>query len=35
MDVKFESDFLSALRKHAAIKKLVRKKVDMIMANPQ
>ena len=34
MDVKFESDFLSALRKRAAIKKLVRKKVDMIIKNP-
>lgn len=34
MDVKFESAFLNALRKHASIKKLVKKKVDMIIENP-
>ena len=34
MDAKFESAFLTAMKKHAAIKKLVRKKVDMIIENP-
>ena len=30
----FESAFLKALQKHASIKKLVKKKIDMIMENP-
>lgn len=34
MDAKFESGFLTALRKHTSIKRLVRKKVDMIIENP-
>jgi addiction module RelE/StbE family toxin len=34
MDAKFESAFLTAMKKHAAIKKLVRKRVDMIIENP-
>jgi mRNA-degrading endonuclease YafQ of YafQ-DinJ toxin-antitoxin module len=34
MEARFEAAFLSAVRKHASIKKLVRKKVDMIMENP-
>ena len=31
---KFEAAFLKAVKKHAAIKKLVQKKVDMILENP-
>lgn len=34
MNVKFESAFLKALKKHASIKNLVKKKVDMIIENP-
>jgi addiction module RelE/StbE family toxin len=34
MNVQFEATFLAAMRKHASIKKLVRKKVDMIIENP-
>ncbi len=34
MDVKFEAAFVKALKKHAAIKKAVRNKVDMIIENP-
>lgn len=30
----FESSFVEALRKHASIKRLVQKKVDMILQNP-
>ncbi len=30
----FESDFLKAVKKHASIKSLVKKKVDMILENP-
>ena len=30
----FEAIFLKAVQKHASIKKLVRKKVDMIIENP-
>jgi len=34
METKFEAVFLKALKKHALLKKLVRKKVDMIIENP-
>ncbi len=34
MEVQFEAAFLKAVKKHASIKKLVRKKVDLIMENP-
>jgi len=34
MEVRFEDDFLKALRKHSSIRKLVKKKVDMIIENP-
>lgn len=34
MKAEFEDAFLKALKKHASIKRLVRKKVDMIMENP-
>ena len=34
MEIKFESAFLKAAKKHASIRKLVKKKVDMIVANP-
>jgi len=34
MEVRFEDDFLKALKKHSSIKKLVKKKVDMIIENP-
>lgn len=34
MNIKFEAAFLKALKKHAAIKKLVKKKVDMIIESP-
>ena len=34
MDTVFESAFLKAAKKHAAIKKQVKKKVDMIIENP-
>jgi len=34
MDAIFEDAFLKAVKKHAAIKKQVKKKVDMIMENP-
>jgi addiction module RelE/StbE family toxin len=34
MDILFEKEFLKALTKHASIKKLVKKKVDMIIENP-
>lgn len=34
MEIKFEKNFLTALQKHSSIKKLVKKKVDMIIENP-
>ncbi len=34
MKVLFEAAFVKALKKHASIKKLVKKKVDMIIENP-
>jgi addiction module RelE/StbE family toxin len=34
MEVMFEADFLKAVKKHASIKSLVKKKVDMIIENP-
>ncbi|NOZ10614.1 MAG: type II toxin-antitoxin system mRNA interferase toxin, RelE/StbE family [Gammaproteobacteria bacterium] len=34
MEAKFEEAFLKALKKHASIKKLVKKKVDLILENP-
>jgi len=34
MEARFETAFLKAVKKHASIKKLVRKKVDMILENP-
>jgi len=34
MEARFETAFLKAVKKHAAIKKLVQKKVDMILADP-
>jgi len=33
METKFEAAFLKAVKKHASIKKLVKKKVDMIIEN--
>ncbi|GEM_PF-2050247 len=35
MEVRFEDDFLNALKKHSSIKKLVKKKVDMIIGLTQ
>lgn len=34
MNIIFEEGFLKALKKHASIKKMVKKKVDMIIENP-
>ncbi|VAX09548.1 hypothetical protein MNBD_GAMMA26-336 [hydrothermal vent metagenome] len=34
MEAKFEEAFLKALKKHASIKRLVKKKVDLILENP-
>lgn len=34
METQFEAAFLQALKKHFSIKKLVKKKVDMIIENP-
>lgn len=34
MEARFEADFLMAVKKHASIKKNVKKKVDMIIENP-
>jgi len=34
MDAQFEAAFVKALKRHAAIKKLVKRKVDMIIENP-
>lgn len=34
MNIKFEAAFLKAVKKHASIKKLVKKKVDMIIESP-
>ena len=34
MEIKFEDAFLKALRKHSSIKKLVKRKIDMIIENP-
>ncbi len=34
IDAKFETAFVEALKKHASIKKLVKKKVDMVLENP-
>jgi len=34
MEVRFEAAFLKALKKHASIKKSVKKKVDMIIKSP-
>ena len=34
MEARFEAAFLKAVKKPASIKRLVRKKVDMIMENP-
>ena len=34
MEARFETAFLKALRKHAAIKVLVKNKVDLILENP-
>ncbi|EFK05712.1 conserved hypothetical protein [delta proteobacterium NaphS2] len=34
MEALFEAAFLKAVRKHAAIRKLVQKKVDMIIEDP-
>lgn len=34
MEARFETAFLRAVRKHASIKKLVKKKVDMIIEDP-
>ena len=34
IEAKFEAAFLQAVKKHASIKKLVQKKVDMILENP-
>ena len=34
MEAGFETAFLKAVKKHALIKNLVRKKVDMILKNP-
>ena len=34
IEARFEAAFLKALKKHAAIRKLVKNKVDMILENP-
>ncbi len=34
MEALFEDTFLKGLKKHASIKKLVKKKVDLILENP-
>jgi mRNA-degrading endonuclease YafQ of YafQ-DinJ toxin-antitoxin module len=34
METRFEQAFVKALQKHAAIKKIVQKKIDMIMVDP-
>jgi len=34
MEARFEADFLKAVKKYASIKKMVKKKVDMIIENP-
>ena len=34
MKARFETTFLKAVKKHASIKKMVQKKVDMILADP-
>ena len=34
MNIIFEEDFLKALKKHSSIKKIVKKKIDMIIENP-
>ena len=34
IEARFEAAFLSAVKKHASIKKQVQKKVDMIIENP-
>jgi len=34
MEVQFEDAFLKALKKHASIKKAVKKKVDLVIQNP-
>ena len=34
MNLVFSDDFATSLKKHSAIKEAVRKKVDMIVANP-
>lgn len=34
MEARFETAFVKAVKKHASIKKLVQKKVDMIIENP-
>lgn len=34
METRFEAAFLKAMTKHANIKKLIQKKVDMIISNP-
>jgi addiction module RelE/StbE family toxin len=34
MEARFESAFVKAMKKHASIKKLVQRKVDLIMENP-
>lgn len=34
MHVQFEDAFLKALKKHASIKKAVKKKVDLVIQNP-
>ena len=34
IEARFEASFLKAVKKHAAIKKLVQKKVDLILENP-
>lgn len=34
METLFETAFLVALKKHASIKKLVKRKIDMIIDNP-
>ena len=34
MEIQFENAFLKALKKHASIKKAVKKKVDMVIQDP-
>ncbi len=34
METQFEAAFLTAVKKHASIKKLVKKKIDMIIQDP-